>query len=197
MSTSSTVADRVVWQDDINRLFAAPYWIPADKRQGVAKIWHGCMGGDGTDKNPGFGIDLWDCESVKKWAVLIYHYLHSHEMPLTTDPQEYWPDEALERLRAWINDGMPRTLPDPRVHREILRRPVERPLPRRIRKDIRSLTQAELDDYRARLDDIRRWTIPIRVRRDSSLVPCMATGVCIIRRLFCFGTAHISCVSNR
>lgn len=154
MSISFAIDERAVWQNDISRLFAAPYWIAADKRQGVAEMWHGCMGGDDTQENPGFGIDLRDYDSVKKWAVLIYHYLHCREMPLTTDPQQYWPDEALERLRAWINDGMPRTLQDPPVHREILPRPHERPLPRRIRKDIRSLTQAELDDYRACLDDI-------------------------------------------
>ena len=153
MSASSTgEGTRVVWQNQIEQLFAAPYWIPLAQRQATAEGWRGCM--------TGYGIDLAQYDSVKQWAVLIYHYLHSREMPLTSNPQEYWPDEALELLRAWINDGCPRTLQDTIVHREILPPPLERPLPRRIRKDICSLTQAELDDYRARLDDILQVANP-------------------------------------
>ena len=121
MSVSSTgEGTRVVWQGQIEQLFAAPYWIPLAQRQATAEGWRGWM--------TGYGIDLAQYDSVKQWAVLIYHYLHSREMPLTSNPQEYWPDEALERLRAWINDGCPRTLQDTIVHCEIPAAPLGTPL---------------------------------------------------------------------
>jgi tyrosinase len=101
----------------------------------------------------GYDVKLDQYDSVRQWAVLIYHYLHSRAMPLTTDEREYWPDEALETLRAWINQGFRKSESDPPVPHELLPVPVEPQIRPRIRKDIRSLTQTELDTYRMHLDE--------------------------------------------
>lgn len=101
----------------------------------------------------GFDMPLTNYEKVKEHAVVIYHALHSRAMPLTGDPAQYWPDDALETLRRWINQGCRRTDDDPLRHSNILPEPVERPVRLRMRRDILSLSPDELNDYRARLDD--------------------------------------------
>jgi Common central domain of tyrosinase len=133
------------WNDDIAALFAQPYWIAPDRRAATGEGWIGCM--------RGYGVDLSSYASVKQWSPLIYQYLHSREMPLSANPREHWPDAALEMFRAWVNQGWRQTASDPIVRREIIPQPVPDPVPLRLRRDLRSLSQAELDDYRACVDD--------------------------------------------
>jgi hypothetical protein len=133
------------WDDDILALFTAPYWIDPAVRQQIAQKWLGCMNG--------YAIQLNDYDSVQTWSVLIYQWLYNRQMPLTDDSAEYWPDEALETFRSWVNEGWRKTANDPFSPAERIPKPKHRPLPLRIRKNILSLSQAELDDYRMRFDD--------------------------------------------
>jgi tyrosinase len=100
-----------------------------------------------------YSIDLTSYDSVRTNSVLIYRALHSRWMPLGSTPEQQWPDTALEVLRAWVNQGWRRSASDPLNLAERIAPPSERPLPVRVRRDLRSLTQAELDDYRIRVDD--------------------------------------------
>jgi hypothetical protein len=161
------------WNDDIGPLFAQPYWIAADRRAATGATWIGCM--------QGYGIDLSSYASVKQWSPLIYQYLHSGEMPLTANPDERWPDPALEMLRGWVNQGWRQTASDPVVPREIIPQPVPEPVRLRLRRDLRSLSQAELDDYRARVDDCLQVgdaapDAPGRPCRLSLLVSALPSG---------------------
>lgn len=134
------------WDDSIAALFSQPYWIDPAGRDAVAKQWQQCMSG--------FGLDLSLYGGVKVQAATIYHFLHSREMPLTSDPRQYWPDQALEQFRLWVNQGYRRSTADPIVETETIPKPRLRPLMPRMRRDINSLSQSELDDYRMRLDDV-------------------------------------------
>lgn len=145
-STLSGNPGQPVWNDQIEQLFAAPYWLAADQRGSVAAQWLGCMNQ--------YGLTLNAYASVKQSAPLIYHYLHSREMPLTSDPEQYWPDAALEQFRAWVNQGCRLDAGEPLVPNEVLPPPSGQAVTLRVRKDIRALTDAELADYRMRLDDI-------------------------------------------
>ena len=139
--------DDPTWIDDVAALFAAPYWL-GTAGAGIGRVWAGCMGP--------YGVDLTDYGSVRTNSVLIYEALHSRWMPLGAPPEQEWPDAALETFRAWVNQGWRRSaadLPDPA---ERIATPRERPLPMRIRRDLRSLTQGELDGYRMRFDDAFR-----------------------------------------
>lgn len=141
------IAKHPTWENQIKFLFSAPYWIsPEQDRLSIGQRWMGCMSG--------YQIDLNQYDSVKQWAVLIYHQLYSRSMPLTIDERQYWPDEALETFREWINQGYRHTDTDPITTGEILPKPENGPVSLSIRRDIRSLSQAELDNYRKRLDDL-------------------------------------------
>lgn len=136
------------WDDDINALFAAPFWV--DDPAAIAASWRGCMGP--------FLIDLADYDSVKEWSVTVYNHLASRDMPMVTEAQsaQYWPDEALELLATWINDGWRRSASDPfdrakRIPSDTGDHPVT-PHGLMVRKDITSLSQLELDTYRAAVD---------------------------------------------
>ncbi len=133
------------WDDTVLGLFASPYWIAPDKREATGQGWAGCMNG--------FSIQLQDYASVRQWSVLIFQYLHCREMPLTSDPIEYWPDEALETFRLWVNQGWRRSDTDLVDFQERIPEPRPRPVKLRIRRDLRSLTEAEVNEYRMRVDD--------------------------------------------
>jgi hypothetical protein len=133
-----------VWEPTVKLLFAAPYWVKGDPVR-VGAMWNGCMG-------PYF-IELDDYDSVRGNAVLIYRALRNRWMPLGATPDQEWPDAALETLRTWVNQGWRKTEAHPIDSAERIPPPDDRPLPMLIRRDLRSLTQAELDDYRMRVDD--------------------------------------------
>lgn len=50
-------------------------------------------------------LDLSDRESVQFNAVIIYQHLRSKSMPITSNPGEYWPDDAFEAFRLWDKQG--------------------------------------------------------------------------------------------
>lgn len=131
------------WQNEIAALFAEPYWIDEGDRTQTGQGWIGCMNG--------YALQLDDYSSIKASSVLIYDVLSSRMMPLG---EASWPDEPLEIFRQWVNLGWPETAFSPVDPKERIAPPSERPLQIRIRRDIRSLSQAELDDYRMRLDDV-------------------------------------------
>jgi tyrosinase len=133
-------------------LFAEPYWIPAEQRLDVSKSWIGCMSGYQIY------LDQWD--SVKEWGVTIYDHLQSRNMPLTTDHAQFWPAAATELLRVWINEGWRKTESDPFDYAERIPPPHVVPRHIRVRKDIRALTTDELNQYRAKLDDVMRVADP-------------------------------------
>jgi len=133
------------WQGTIAAYFSAPYWVPEPKRAQVAAMWLGCMSG--------YSLQLDSYGSVRQWSVLIFQYLHTREMPLTQYVSQQWPDEALEVFRQWVNEGWRQSDSDPYDPAERIPPPVERPVAVRIRRDLASLSQDELDDYRMRVDD--------------------------------------------
>jgi hypothetical protein len=147
---SASEGQSPTWADTILAFFSSPYWIPVQRRQEVGNGWASCM--------QGFGIQLHDYASVKQWSVRIYQFLFSREMPLSADPGEQWPDEALETFRVWVNQGWRETGSDPLSPDERIPLPRPRPVSLRIRRDLRFLTQAELDDYRMRVDECFRVT---------------------------------------
>jgi len=136
----------------IRLLFTEPYWIEKDRRDSVVKSWISCMSG--------YQIYLDQWESVKEWGITIYEHLHACNMPLTTDHTQFWPEAATELLRIWINEGWRKTEHDPFDSNERIPAPHEIPKNIRIRQDIRSLTVEELNQYRARLDDIMHIADP-------------------------------------
>lgn len=127
-------------------LFAAPYWIPLDRRNKLAAGWLECM--------KGYQIDLSDYESVCESAVTIYGHLASQSMPKTSDPTQFWPEVALKRLRDWIGAGCPRTLEDPVRRRRMPPPPGHSRRPVRVRRNILDLSDEELAEYRARLEEL-------------------------------------------
>lgn len=139
------------WYDTVRQLFAAPYWIEELRREGVGAGWRGCM--------DGYQVYLDQYASVCQYAVTIYDHLASRAMPLTTDQTQFWPDDALAQLRAWINEGCRQTAGEP--IKEDNRIPPPTPLPPklRVRKNILDLTQAELDEYRMKIEEVGATTL--------------------------------------
>ncbi len=103
MTTSD--AKEPTWSAAIFAFFSDPYWIPAKDRHSVGDGWAGCM--------EGYQVHLHDYRSVQQYSVQIYQFLHSREMPLSPDPKQQWPDEALEIFRIWVNQGWRQTASDP------------------------------------------------------------------------------------
>ena len=157
MNNQIEAAAQPAWQHTnpslaIRLLFTDPYWISESCRPDIVNSWIGCMSG--------YQIYLDQWESVKAWSVTIYDHLHSRNMPLTTDHAQFWPDAATELLRVWINQGCRQTESDPFDFAERIPPPHELPRPLRMRKDIRALTLAELNQYRAKLDDVMQVANP-------------------------------------
>lgn len=134
------------WQGEIKDLFANPYWISPVDRARVGQGWTGCMSG--------YLIDLSDPKSVQDWASTIYDHLSSRSMPLTSNSTHYWPMEALETFRHWANQGYRLNEASPFDEAARILPPGSSPTPLRVRRDLASLTQMELDAFRAQLDDI-------------------------------------------
>ncbi|MBK4216749.1 tyrosinase family protein [Paracoccus caeni] len=140
------------WENDIRTLLAAPYWLPTDEREAIGRGWRNAM--------VEYLIDLGDYGSVRTWSETIYNHLASRSMPLTTDTRQFWPLEALETFRLWVNQGWRRVSSDPFDDAPRLPKPSCPYPPPYVRRDLASLSQAEIDDFRARLDDIMRITDP-------------------------------------
>ncbi|MGY2314937.1 tyrosinase family protein [Pseudomonas sp. SDO5522_S412] len=140
------IVAKPTWATDIHGLFSAPYWIPQEQRAAVAASWVGCMNA--------YFVFLEDPASVKTWSETIYQHLASRSMPLTLDQQQFWPIDALETFRLWVNQGWRLTPASPFDEAERIP-PPDLPHPvKRVRQDIRALTQEQLNLYRSRLDDV-------------------------------------------
>ncbi|OHW38230.1 tyrosinase [Pseudomonas sp. 06C 126] len=101
-----------------------------------------------------YDVFLEDPDSVKAWSETIYQHLASRNMPLTLDDRQFWPIDALETFRQWVNQGWRLNSFSPFDIAERIP-PPDLPHPvKRVRQDIRALSQAQLDLYRARLDDV-------------------------------------------
>jgi hypothetical protein len=156
--TQSAKPNSPTWDHNIKALFTMPYWIePLEKRIQVGKHWVGAMKHFGAPIPPWgadaetLGLDNYD--QVKLQAVTIYQHVASRSMPITSDPAEYWPEDALELLRTWINHGCRKSESDPisapAIPLEAFKTPIFR-----TRKDIRDLTPTELSQYRSKLQDV-------------------------------------------
>lgn len=140
------IVSQPVWDEDIQTLFAAPYWLPPSERGKIAGQWRGCM--------RGYEISLDDFASVQTWSETIYNHLVSRSMPLTDDHRQFWPFDALETFRLWVNQGWRRTASDPFNKADRIPKPAIPPSSPYLRRDIASMRPSEIDDFRARLDDI-------------------------------------------
>ncbi|KAK6498903.1 hypothetical protein TWF481_011473 [Arthrobotrys musiformis] len=137
------------WKKNIlPELFQYPDWIKdKDEAERKAAGWVKAM--------KEYQIDLSNYESVCEWSETIYYHLASGNMP----PSQPFPDEACEKFRLWINQGLRKKSCDPIEPRKIqipnTRLDPDRCMPRlTARKDILSLSQEELDHYRMQLDDV-------------------------------------------
>jgi hypothetical protein len=135
------------WQDNVSKLFSAPYWLPEDTRESIGASWIAMMKFWGP-------TDLSNYDHVKKKATSIYQHCRSKTMPLTDDPSQYFPEEALELIWHWANQGYRKISMDPFVRETVIPEPQDPPVTWRNRKDIRNLTPEELQTYRAKLEDI-------------------------------------------
>ena len=139
-------ADIPTWSDDILPLFKSPYWAKASD---TGDYWRDNM------IKYGYGpLDLQNPAHVQRDIVTIYDHLRSRSMPIVRSDDEFWPEDALEMLRAWANGGFRLTPSDPVIPQNIIPKPIDPPATIRVRKDILSLTNVDLQTYRASLDDI-------------------------------------------
>jgi hypothetical protein len=98
--------------------------------------------------------NLADYNDVKERAVGIYQHLRSKTMPITRDPQNFWPDSAIETFRNWVNAGFPTDSSHSPTPHVLIPKPVEPRDTFKVRPDIMSLTEDELARYQAKLDDV-------------------------------------------
>ena len=185
------------WDDNIKSLFTAPYWLAEGVREKVGAHWVEKM------IQYGWNLNLEKMEDVVAQAVTVYQHLRSRSMPITTNQAHFWPDEALEMFRTWVNQGCRKSSKDSIKERVIISPPNDPPVKMRVRKDIKNLTMEELQSYRAKLQDIlevgalkSKWQDlgELREQLTSTFLNSvsrtvqMPSGVCIIRRLPSFGT---------
>ena len=129
-------ADCPTWSDDILPLFQSPYWAKASD---TGDYWREMM------FEYGYGpLDLQNPAHVQRDIVTIYGHLRSRSMPIVRSDDEFWPEDALEMLRAWANGGFRLNPSDPVISQNIIPKPVDPPTTIRVRKDILSLTNVEL-----------------------------------------------------
>ncbi|EYB21986.1 hypothetical protein FG05_12404 [Fusarium graminearum] len=137
------------WEDDILPLIMKPYWV-AKNSEAAGRKWVREMLYWGN-------WDLSSYEDVRKRAPGIYNHLRSKSMPITRNPDHYWPEETLELFRLWANNGYMRNKQDTQSVQSLepaIPEPLEPPISYRVRKDIMSMSREELVEYQSKLDDI-------------------------------------------
>ncbi|KAH7008385.1 hypothetical protein EDB80DRAFT_575962 [Ilyonectria destructans] len=147
--TSNSVKSPVypTWEDDVLALFTEPYWIPEARRKDTGNDWVEAMAYYGS-------LTLNNYGAVKDNIESIYQHLRSKSMPITPDPQDYWPEEALETLRSWAHNGFPLNSSSI-VYPKIIIPKSPDPIPTyRVRRDIMSLTREELAVYQSKLENV-------------------------------------------
>ncbi|KAJ5295828.1 hypothetical protein N7508_010649 [Penicillium antarcticum] len=152
---ASNKSEQPTWDAQVRSLFAKPYWTSIDSNPtSVGDNWIEQMKAYSPSRPAHMYLDLSSVESVQQNILTIYQHLRSRSMPITKIESHYWPDETLETLRLWANQGFRRSSIDPVKYHELIRPPNPYPADIRIRRDILSLSPSELQTYRERLDDI-------------------------------------------
>ena len=131
----------------------------------------------------------------------IYGHLRSRLMPIVRSEDEFWSEDALELLRAWAYGGFRTSSWDPVKPQEVIPKPVDPPALIRLRKDILSPTDVELQTYRAKLEDVLdcfalnpKWQelgllrrLTFQSAKRGLTEEQMPNGAYTIRRASCFG----------
>tara|TARA_R110002060_G_scaffold4293_1_gene6787 strand:- start:4747 stop:6282 length:1536 start_codon:yes stop_codon:yes gene_type:complete len=168
---NSKIVASPTWNDDILPIISTPYWIPEADRAGVGNGWINSMDYWGP-------FDISDPSQVKDKAVLIYQVLRSKWMPITDDPRDYWPEEALETFRSWANTGFRTTSKDPVTVRIVIPTPTTKPIHLRVRKDIRNLPASEIQEFRSKLDDVLKvGTLQSKWQELGNLRKCQSINI--------------------
>jgi hypothetical protein len=147
---ANPVWDSAGTEDDIKECFTNPCWI--ENGTAAASGWRTEMLNFQYDASidPTIFFDLQNYEHVKGWARNVYTHVASQAMPLSAP---FFSDEACEAVRLWYNQGCPENISQigkvPLPKDPIPAEPVEPPF--RMRKDINTLTDAELQAYRMAL----------------------------------------------
>lgn len=55
----------------------------------------------------GQGLDLSKYIDVSTQATTIYQAIDSKDMPITSDPTQYFPPDALALFKTWMDNGCP------------------------------------------------------------------------------------------
>ena len=139
------------WDDDVAKLFSEPYWVDGDASN-VGSFWIRAMCSWSPSIPKELHLNLADHSSVQHNIVTIYRHLRSRSMPITNDASQFWPEEALETLRMWANQGFRKASTEPIQSQTIISSSDRSPL--KLRKDILSLTPDELRTYREKLNTV-------------------------------------------
>lgn len=143
------------WDAEVRALFSEPYWTAIDSDpKSIGAHWISQMREYSPSRPAHMHLDLSSMESVQQNILTIYQHLRSRSMPITKNQNHYWPDEALETLRLWANQGFRRSFADPIQYQEQIKAPNRTQINRRVRKDIFSLSPSEIQAYREKLDDV-------------------------------------------
>jgi hypothetical protein len=148
-------SEQPTWDAEVRDLFREPYWTSIDSDpKSVGDHWISQMKDYSPSHPAHMYLDLSSKESVQNNILTIYQHLRSRSMPITKNQNHYWPDEALETLRTWANQGFRCSSADPIQYQELIKPPNHTQPGTRIRKDILSLSPYELQQYREKLDDV-------------------------------------------
>jgi tyrosinase len=176
-----------VWNPDIYNLFTNPTWTDADTAAG----WKIAMLQYGSNVTPYAAsptrLDITNYDHVKSQAFTIYQHLATQSMPVTSNPGDYWPTWALKMFMSWMNQGYRQTQTDPVINKIVIKNAVVPPKRlgggppiTRLRKDIRNLTDSEVQQYRSKLLNILHVD---QVMIDGE--PTMAQQLGALRKLSC------------
>ncbi|KAJ6051319.1 uncharacterized protein N7446_005951 [Penicillium canescens] len=143
------------WDAEVRALFSEPYWTSIDSDpESIGAHWISQMREYSPSRPAHMHLDLSSMESVQQNIITIYQHLRSRSMPITKNQNHYWPEEALETLRLWANQGFRRSFADPIQYQELIKAPNHTQINTRVRKDIFSLSPSEIQAYREKLDDV-------------------------------------------
>ena len=148
--------DTATFGDDIKMAFTNPCWIANEMGASTASNWQDAMLKFQYDpySDPIKMFDIQDYDCVKGWARSVYDHVASKAMPIE---EPFFSDEAVEAIRLWYNGGCPKNTDAVKStdlpKNPIPKGPVEQPF--LVRKDINTLSDAELYAYRMALIKLR------------------------------------------
>ncbi|MCC9622558.1 tyrosinase family protein [Thalassospira sp. MA62] len=146
------IVAKPTWNDDIRDLLNIPPWIANDRRHQVID--------DLANAFQAHCIDISSYLSVCHGAEKIYHFLVSQHLPKSGNPADFWPFDALETFRLWVNQGC-RETSDCAFKQGINIQPPDLPVAiSKTRIDITTMDQHELDQYRASVDAAMTSAMP-------------------------------------